>query len=112
MPRTWIRAIGLALLLALGTMPVVRAESRTIARCGRGFLEEVDGARVLHVRGTPYEMGYQQGALLRDDIHELIRFLFEVKAREATIEFAGFQLLNPRRAIDGIAATQKPYVPA
>src|SRR5215469_1593226 len=78
MPRTPVRAIALALLVAFSTFSAARADTKTLARCGQGFLEEVDGYRVLHVKGTPYEMGYQQGALLKDDIREGIRFLFEV----------------------------------
>jgi len=111
MPRPLFRAIGLTLLLALGVVRAAPAETKTIARCGAGFLEDVDGTRVLHVKGTPYEMGFQQGALLRDDIRELVRFLFEVKAKKATLELGGVKLLDPKRAIIGIAATQKKYVP-
>src|SRR5262249_35807605 len=97
-------------LLAL-TAADARAGSRTIAVCGDGFLEEVDGARVLHLKGTPYAMGYQHGALLRDEIREQVRFLFEVKAKEATFALGGITLLDPKRAITGIAATQKKFVP-
>src|SRR3954466_12915212 len=111
MLRPSVRAIGLTLLLGLGAT-TLRAETKAVARCGQGFLEEVDGYRVLHVKGTPYEMGYQQGALLKDDIRELVHFLFEVKAKEMKAEVAGVNLLNPKRAIGGIAATQKKYVPA
>ncbi len=73
----------------MATVSTRRAETKTLARCGAGFLEEVDGYRVLHVKGEPYEMGYQQGALLRDDIRENVRFLFEVKAKELKVELAG-----------------------
>lgn len=86
--------------------------SRTIARCGQGYLEEVNGYKVLHVKGTPYEMGYQQGALLKDDIQALVRFLFDVKAKEITVEVGKVKLLNPKRAIQGIAATQRKFTPA
>jgi isopenicillin-N N-acyltransferase-like protein len=106
--RTSIRVLALILLVLL---PGARAETRTIARCGQGFLEEVNGYRVLHVKGTPYEMGFQQGALLKDDIREMVHFLFEVKAKEMKVELGGVNLLNPKRAIGGIAATQKKYVP-
>ena len=81
-----LRVVALLLVLVLGPLPATHGETKTLARCGAGFLEEVDGYRVLHVKGEPYEMGYQQGALLRDDIRENIRFLFEVKAKEVTIE--------------------------
>jgi hypothetical protein len=108
------QATGLALALVLwaGLLPPAQAETKTLARCGQGFLEEVDGYKVLHVKGTPYEMGYQQGALLRDDIRELVRFLFDVKSKAATLEVGGVKLLNPKRAIQGIAATQRKYAPA
>ena len=46
----------------------------------------IDGYRVLHLEGTPYQMGYQQGVLLRDDVRELVRFLFDVKAKEFSEE--------------------------
>jgi len=103
-------ALGLGLALFASTTPA-RAESRTIARCGEGFLEEVDGYRVLHVKGTPYEMGFQQGALLREAIRDNIHYLFEVKGKELKVEVAGLNLLNPKRAIAGIAAQQRKHVP-
>jgi len=107
------RTIGLTLVLLTWLVPVpAHAESRTISRCGEGFLEEVNGYRVLHLKGTPYEMGYQHGALLKDHIRENVRFLFEEKAKELKVELAGISLLNPKRAIGGIATTQKKHVPA
>ncbi len=109
--RPAMRAIGLALLVTAWAGTSLRAESKTVARCGAGFLEEVDGYRVLHVKGTPYEMGYQQGALLKEDIRENVRYLFEVKAKELKLEVGGLNLLNPKRAIQGIAAGQKKFVP-
>lgn len=115
--RRGIALIALVLLATVGA----RGETRTIARCGAGFLEQVDGYRVLHVKGTPYEMGYQQGALLKDDIHALVRFLFYVKAKEFSEEIGGelnkgplkvLQLKPDAKAIiSRIAAMQKKFVP-
>lgn len=102
---------ALACLILLAVVASTRAETKTVARCGEGFLEEVDGYRVLHVKGTPYEMGFQQGALLRDDIRENIHYLFEVKGKEMKIDVAGLNLLNPKRVIAGIAARQKKFIP-
>lgn len=112
--RTTTRAVVLTLFVAFwAALPAAaRAETKSIARCSQGFLESVDGYRVLHLKGTPYEMGYQQGALLKDDIRELVHFLFEVKAKELKAEVGGINLVNPKRAIGGIAATQKKHVPA
>ncbi|WP_406696047.1 C45 family peptidase [Singulisphaera sp. Ch08] len=111
MLRTSIRTIGLTLLLVVWAVSPLQAETKTIGRCGAGFLEEVNGYRVLHLKGTPYEMGYQHGVLLKEDIRENVRFLFEEKANELKLEVAGIRLLNPKRAIGGIAATQKKFVP-
>jgi hypothetical protein len=111
MKRTWIRPLALFLLVALRAASPLHAETKTIGRCGQGFLEEVDGYKVLHLKGTPYEMGFQQGALLKQDIRALVHFLFDVKAQELKAEIGGINLLNPKRAIGGIAATQKKYVP-
>jgi len=102
-----------ACFLVLATNAPARAEnpSRTIARCGAGFLEEVDGYRVLHVKGTPYEMGYQQGALLRDDIRENVHYLFDVKSKELNFGMAGITLANPKKIIAGIVETQRKFIP-
>ena len=102
----------LCLFLAFAVAPRASADTKTLATCGKGFLEEVDGYRVLHVKGTPYEMGYQQGALLKDDIRELVRYLFDVKAKELKLEIAGIKVQpDAKKIIATIAATQKKYVP-
>ncbi|QEH38511.1 Acyl-coenzyme A:6-aminopenicillanic acid acyl-transferase [Aquisphaera giovannonii] len=103
--------IAVLVLIAGSASSPSRAETKTIARCGEGFLEEVNGYRVLHVKGTPYQMGYQQGALLKDDIRENVRFLFEEKGKEMKVELAGLKLLDPKKVIAGIAARQKKLIP-
>lgn len=45
-----------------------------------GWLEIRDGVKILHLSGTNYEMGYQHGFLLKDDIPKTLRMhktLFE-----------------------------------
>jgi hypothetical protein len=109
---TALRRLALfAALLVLAAS--ARAETKTVARCGPGFLEEIDGYKVLHVKGTPYEMGYQQGVLLKDDIRELVHFLFEVKAKELQIELVpGLTVQpDPKAIIGTITQIQKKYVP-
>ena len=101
MRRMSLRIAAFFLVVSVATAPTTRAETKTLARCGAGFLEEVDGYRVLHVKGEPYEMGYQQGALLRDDIRENVRFLFDVKAKELKVELAGLKLLDRQAGDQG-----------
>ena len=105
------RLAALTLILMLLTSQA-RSQTKTLARCGAGFLEETSGYRVLHVKGTPYEMGFQEGALLRGDIRENVHYLFDVKGKELTVELGGLTLLDPKRVISGIVARQKKYIPA
>jgi len=106
-------AAAVGVLLSLGLCgAAARAETRTVARCGAGFLEEVDGYRVLHVKGTPYEMGYQQGALLKDHVRELARYLFDVKAKDLAVEVFGFKVpVDAKRLIRAIGERQRLYAP-
>ena len=110
MQRISLRIVACSLIVLFGSLPVSRGETKTLARCGAGFLEEVDGYRVLHIKGEPYEMGYQQGALLHDDIRENVRFLFEVKAKELKVELGGVKLLDPKRVIKGIVSQQRKHI--
>jgi isopenicillin-N N-acyltransferase like protein len=112
MPRLPIRILAsIVFLAALASQ--ASAESRTIARCGKGFLEEVDGTKVLHLKGTPREMGVQHGTLLKADIVEEVRFLFDVKAKEFKPEVFGLKVpLDARRLILSISELQKKHTPA
>ncbi|UCD83686.1 MAG: hypothetical protein JSU92_10350 [Deltaproteobacteria bacterium] len=42
---------------------------------GKGSLEMREGIYVLHLKGTPYEMGYQHGSLMRDGIAAVTDFI-------------------------------------
>ena len=61
----------------LSSGPASRQLRKLIAREGKGYLETVDGYRVLHLRGTPEEMGYQHGVLLKKSVTENLEFLFK-----------------------------------
>jgi len=97
------------LLLILLVSNAIPAHAETIARCGKGWLESIDGYLVVHIKGTPYEMGLQHGTLLKQHIHENLRFLLEQKG--ATPVKLGPITLYPRAAIETISRYQKDYVP-
>jgi len=42
-----------------------------IAREGKGALLEKDGQKILVLKGTPYELGYQHGVLLKAEVSEI-----------------------------------------
>jgi len=74
-------------------------ERKLVATQGRGYLEEVNGYPVLHLKGSPEEMGLQHGALLKKDIQENVAFLLE-NAADETVEFLGLKMSR-----DAIART-------
>src|SRR3979411_2691237 len=84
-------AFRFVLLVLVAALAAAQAEAATLARCGEGFLEEVDGYLVLHPKGTAFDMGYQHGALLKEHIRENMHYLFEVKAKEK-IKFLGMEV--------------------
>jgi len=70
------------LLVTIVTLPCnihpVKADpGNVIATYGEGYLEDVNGVLVLHVKGSPYEMGYQNGFLLKDSIRTLIQYIIQ-----------------------------------
>ncbi len=38
----------------------------------KAYFEEIKGVNILHIKGKPYEMGYQNGYLLADKIYLMI----------------------------------------
>lgn len=84
-------------------------DAETIATCGNGWLEKINGYHVLHLKGTPYEMGYQHGVLLRESVRKNLDTLLRVKGDQTLVEVAGFKL-KPRDVLTQIIAVQKPFV--
>lgn len=104
-----------AATLGDGIAAVVRAAepssaSKTVGRCGNGWLEKVGEYSVLHVSGTPYEMGYQHGLLLKDRVRSNMHNILTLKANE-TVKM-GPLTIKPRAAIELILEIQRPHVPA
>ncbi|MFH1751677.1 MAG: C45 family autoproteolytic acyltransferase/hydrolase [archaeon] len=69
---------------------------------GKGWLEEVNGQLVLHVSGSHYEMGFQQGYLLADEIRKDV----------SGFVYSGDELTGqpPQELIDYYNATE-PFIP-
>ncbi len=85
-------------------------ESQTIARCGKGWLETINGYKVLHLKGSPYEMGYQHGALLKNSIKENLEYMIKVRGDQALVKWQGVEV-KPASLIRMIISIQKPFVP-
>jgi isopenicillin-N N-acyltransferase-like protein len=93
------------LLLSAASLP-----AQTVARCGQGWLEMIDGYPVLHLKGQPWEMGYQHGALLKESATRNMTTLVTQKGGTVLVEFGGLKV-TPRVAIDTIQKIQEKYVP-
>ena len=96
---------SLAMLVVAQLLFVEPLSAQTVARCGKGWLELIDGYPVLHLKGSPREMGFQHGALLRDKVTSNMRNLLEMKGNETLIEFGPIKV-KPRQAIESIIAIQ------
>jgi hypothetical protein len=59
--------------LVCNIQPVKAAPGNVIATYGEGYLENVNGLLVLHVKGSAYDMGYQHGFLLKDWVPVVIQ---------------------------------------
>lgn len=72
-----ILLVAILLFAALPQDMDARKDSPPVDDRAQGRLEERDRLRVLYLRGEPYQMGFQQGLLLRDEIRALVRdFLY------------------------------------
>jgi isopenicillin-N N-acyltransferase like protein len=87
------------------------AQAETVARCGKGWLELVDGYRVLHLKGSHYEMGYQHGALLKDHVRQNLDYILHEKGA-APVQLGPLRLY-PKAAIVSISnyQTEKNHIP-
>ncbi len=109
-PARLIRRSLWCLIVLASVLAAARDSSaQTVARCGRGWLELVDGYPVLHLKGTHYEMGYQHGALFKEHIRQNMKALLIDRAQQ-TVKL-GLVSVKPRSVIDSITTIQKPFMP-
>src|SRR6187401_2728283 len=94
-----LRRAGVAcLVLFLLCLGVRDLAAQTVARCGQGWLEMIDGYPVLHLKGTHYEMGYQHGALLKEHVQQNLTYIVVDKAK-AEVDVGPIKV-QPRKVID------------
>jgi len=98
------------LCVCVGAMLTPASMGETIARHGKGWLEEIDGYQVLHLKGTPFEMGQQHGALLRDSIRENMEYVLRVRGKEKLVDLGPLQI-TPADVLSTIIKIQRPHVP-
>jgi len=79
MKNVWRNIFLCVLVVVIFIMPVSTAESKIRDSVGQntfsinrslngGWLEEIDDVRILHVNGSYYDMGFQHGSLLKNEV--------------------------------------------
>ncbi|MEM1514176.1 MAG: C45 family peptidase [Candidatus Thermoplasmatota archaeon] len=68
MRKRWLLSFILAMMIAFFI-----SGSFSYKNVDGGWIEEMEGIKVLHISGTNYEMGYQHGFLLKNETKENIR---------------------------------------
>lgn len=99
----------LVLCFIVCVMPFA-VSAEPIATCGKGWLEEIDGYPVLHLKGSSYEMGYQHGVLLKESVRKNFDTLLNVKG-STTLAKWGPIAVTPRPLIAMVVQVQRPHVP-
>jgi hypothetical protein len=72
-------------------MTILPLSAQIIDREGESYLENIQGQRVLHLKGSYYEMGYAHGKLLKKEIEENIANFIDQKREGFEERAKGFQ---------------------
>ena len=110
--RIIVISLGVLLLLGIGAYVWLhpgRGPREEIDPNANGWAEEVDGAMVLHLKGTPYEMGYQRGYLAKEKVR-LTMDLFDGLLKQAEQE-VGLPRFASNLILDITYALCAPYIP-
>lgn len=86
-----------------------RGPKQAIDPHAKGYLEIIEGTRVLHVKGSPYEMGYQYGALLKNEVGKAVA-MFDGFLGLAKEEM-GIPVFVAKGLLDGVWRRCMPYIP-
>ncbi|HUW61262.1 MAG TPA: C45 family peptidase [Candidatus Bathyarchaeia archaeon] len=103
--RGLIAFVVLFVILAVASAFYVRPGRgpRETVDLAAASLQIVDGIRVVHLKGSPYAMGYQHGALLKTDVQRAVAG-FDTLLGEAAGDFkltiAGRRVALPRKGIE------------
>jgi predicted choloylglycine hydrolase len=104
-----VAAIFIALGLHLWLHPG-RGAHEAVDVQAKAYTEEIEGTTVVHLKGSPYEMGFERGVLLKDLIHRStaqFETLLELAKKEV-----GLPVFAAHLILDAEYRLCKPYIPA
>lgn len=101
-------SVAFAALVAL-VVAALPARAEILAREGQGHLERAEhGGLVLHLKGTPYEMGFQHGRLLREQVRAMAqRILHNQDDLGKSAEYQAYLMMRPL-----MHDLLRPHIPA
>jgi len=114
------RIIGIALLVVVCLVLVAILAAKLYVHEGRGpvevvdvtgkaLVEEIDGTKVVHLSGTPYELGYAHGSLFKTEVQGAFRGL------QGALDQLRAEMGVPRVAmtyfLDLLYKRTSPYIP-
>src|SRR6478672_9031003 len=105
------QSFSYALLGFILVVLAATAQAETLGREGEGWLESIDGYLVLHLKGTPYEMGLQHGKLLQKHVRENVQFIMNDKGGESLVQIGALRV-TAKSVLTGIVKMQQPFVAA
>lgn len=101
------RILVLFNLVLLLIVTLSSAWSEIIAREGKGYLEKIDRQLVLHLKGSPYELGYQHGKLLADLVKSNLTNIIDNQSEQGkSKEYLMYKMLR-----GGMHNQLKPHIP-
>jgi len=78
-------------IFAAATLP-----AEIVQRYDSGYLERIEGQQVLHLAGSPYQIGFQHGVLMKEQIaHNLNRFVDKLSDKQAPPLVQAFLAVMP-----------------
>ena len=112
-PRIAVLVVaGLAVLVVVAAYVYThpgRGPKEDVDVAANAYVEEVDGTPVVHLKGTPYEMGYQHGALFQEKVRagfDAFEALLELGHRET-----GLPVFVMNFLLDCVYRRCSPHIP-
>ena len=101
-----MKCIGVALAFAVTVALVLPPALAQDVDMSRAWVKQKQGVTILHVAGTPYEMGVQQGRLLKDQVRDVANAVWLGPIKQ----FLGDKMPVAREMVARIAARCPDYV--
>jgi hypothetical protein len=103
--RGLVAVVVLFVILAVALAFYIRPGrgARETVDLGAASLQIIDGIRVVHLKGSAYAMGFQHGALLKNEVQQAVQDfekILDMAAGDFDVSLVGRQFTLPRTGLD------------